>query len=946
MAPADASPEQQRWERVQDLLGEALDLPVEERVGFLEKECGDDEGLLEEVASLAAAAEESDAYFGDLADRAGITLSTETGDAAAPRTDRGIEPVLDLLGQRVGQYQVLEWLGQGGMATVYLAQREGEGFTQRVALKVVSRRLSDPLIQRRSNEERRLLARLEHRSIARLIDGGVTPAGHPFYAMEYVEGRDLLEYCDAKKLSIKQRLQLFLEVCAPVQFAHERLIVHCDLKPSNIYVTDDGHVKLLDFGVARLIDPDAAGSGDTGLWFTPAYASPEQVRREPPGTHSDVYSLGVLLYEILTGHRPYQFGSRLHEEVSRTVGEVVPPLPSQVVTQPGSRSIEGRRTEVPAEDLASSRRTTTQAMKKRLRGDLDAIVMKALAKDQQDRYSTAEQLATDIRRHLSHRLVSSVPATPRYRAEKYLRRNKGAVTAATLVLLTLGAGVGTTLWQAARATDAAAEARDEAEKAQLVASLMADLFRLSDPNEALGDTITARDLLDRGTERIQVEFGDQPIVQADLLSEVASVYNNLGLFSRAKPLVEQALRLRTEQLGVASVEVSESLVQLGTLQGSLGEQRGAIETLSRAIDIREPLVAYPDDVLVEAQAALGWMVRADGQYERAAQLFAEALEAKRLIDPSAPGTADLMFGLAASFHDGGMLDQADSVFGVVIASLDETSRPTPTAVAALENVGMIRRLREQYREAVPLLRSAVDMSIRLYGVEHAVVLSTQNELGLALSGAGAWGEAEQLLRNAGRISEQVLGPLHMQTARIQESLGSVLDHQGQYEEAANLHQLALQEKIRRHENRDHAGVVASHVAVARSLALAGRHQEARDYITQAESMNARLGSDRSVYSISSEHTLGLIHTAEENFPVAEEHFLRAISLAEELLTRPDHRYLVSAKRDYGVMLSEAGRSEEAVLLLEEVERLLVQSVGEPHPLIDRTRRLLAAARTD
>lgn len=920
-----------RWELVQDLLAEALELDPADRTAFLDGRCADDPSLRGEVESLLRAAEESDAYFGDLADRAGITLSSATLDGSAlsdseraARKDapgrRGAqkEEPPDLVGKRVGQYEVRGWLGTGGMASVFVAEREGDGFTQRVALKVVSRRVSDPLIQRRSNEERRILARLEHRNIARLIDGGVTPDGHPFYAMEFVEGTDILTYCDERKLSVEDRIRLFLEVCAPVQFAHERLIVHCDLKPSNIFVTPEGHVKLLDFGVARLIDPESVGSEVTGLWFTPAYASPEQVRRERPGTHSDVYSLGVLLYELLSGHRPYRFGTTFQEEIVRTVGEVVPPKPSEVADQP--------------------------AVKRRLRGDLDAIVMKALAKDPQERYSTADQVAADLRRHLAHKLVSSVPATPRYRLGKFVRRNRGIVTAAAVVLLVVAAGVSATLWQASRATSAARAAEEEAEKAALVAELMGDLFRLSDPSESFGDTVTARDILDRGAERIRTEFGDQPVVQAELLSEVARVYNNLGLYGRAEPLVEQALELRTDAFGALSLEVSESLIHLGVLKSNLSLPHEAIELLSRAIDIREPRMDGPDELLIEAKSTLGWAVRGTGAYEQATRLFTEALDEQTRLDPDAPEVADLKFGLAASYHDAGMLAEADSIFRDVLAGVDLDARPTANALSALRRVGMVRRLREQYREADEMLADAVDMGMRLYGPEHGIVLAVQQEYALNLVGLGRWAEAERVFRDAIEVSSRLLGPGHNVTARLQEGLGSVLEDLGRYEEAVGYQQLSLEEKVLRHRNRDHQGVLASLVSVARILALAGRHAEARDYVTQSEAMNGRLGGGDNVYTLSIERTLGLMATAERDFDAAEAHFLRAIALSDSLLSRPSHRFRLGAMSEYADMLVAAGRRAEAVPILQEVLDLRRESLGEPHPLVDSARAALREAR--
>jgi serine/threonine-protein kinase len=945
--PGSPASDAERWQRIQDLFADALEVEGEARAAFLNEACGDAE-IRGEVESLLQAAEESEAYFGDLADRAGMTLSPDTTSSDAsgdPVRTTAEDQARALIGARIGQYTLLDWLGQGGMASVYLAEREGDGFVQRVALKIVSKKVSDPLIQRRSNEERRILARLEHHGIARLIDGGVTSEGYPFYAMEFVDGKDVLRHCDDLRLTVGERLRLFLDVLVPVQYAHERLVIHCDLKPSNIFVTDKGGVKLLDFGVARLIDPEAAGSGTTGLWFTPAYASPEQVRREPPGTASDVYSLGVLLYEMLTGHRPYRFGSNLHEEVARTVGQVVPALPSEVVSEVTTRSIDGRRVEVTPESVALGRRTSADRLRRELRGDLDAIVMKALAKDAERRYSTAERLAADIRRHLQHEPVSCVTPTTRYRASKFIRRNRGSVGAGAAVAAVLLMGLGASLWQARRATEAAALAAAEAEKAQLVAELMGDLFRLTDPSESLGDTITARDLLDRGAERIVVEFGDQPDVQAELLSEVARVYNNMGLYAQAHPLAEQALKLRSELFGPASLETSETLVQLGQIEANLSLASEAIDRLSRAIDIRSALVDGPDPILIEARRTLGWEVRQAGDYARAAALFEGALEDQRRLDGGASAVADLMFGQAASYHDDGLLERADSVFNEILASVDPEARPTPNAVAALQTVGMVRRLREQYHEAAPILESAYRMGARLYGPEHPEVLASRRQYALNLAALGQWEEAEAHLRAALVATERLLGPDHQYSAQISEGLGGVLESLGRYDEAVPYHQRALEEKIRRHENRDHPGILSSLVGVARALALAGRRQEAEDYLTQADAMAERLGSTRSVYRISMERSRGMLAAAVGDYETAERHFLFAIELCDEILSRPSHRYATGAKLEYASMLLESGRVSEAAPLLEEVEELLIERVGEEHPSVAEARSLRQSARS-
>jgi tetratricopeptide (TPR) repeat protein len=422
------------------------------------------------------------------------------------------------------------------------------------------------------------------------------------------------------------------------------------------------------------------------------------------------------------------------------------------------------------------------------------------------------------------------------------------------------------------------------------------------------------------------------------------VYNNMGLYARAEPLAEQALELRATEFGPLSEEVSESLIQLGVIQRNLSEPTRAIELLARAIDIRTSLVEGPDPQLIEARRVLGWEVRQAGEYARAAGLFATALEDQRQIDDGPAAVADLMFGLASSYHDDGMLAQADSVFNEILSRVDPDARPTPNAVGALRTVGMVRRLREQHTEADPILESAVDMATRLYGPEHPEVLETRQEYASNLSALGRWEESEQAFRASLLIAERSLGPDHQTTARLSDGLGSVLEDLGRYDEAVAYQQVSLEEKVRRHGNRDHTGVLTSLVAVGRSLTLAGRAQEAEDYLNQAEAMSARLGSERSVYTISSERSRGLLALAREDYELAEAHFLTAIDLADELLSRPSHRFATGAKLEYATVLMAADRSSEAAALLEEVEALLLERVGEPHPLVDEARTLLRSAR--
>ncbi len=454
----DATPYDRRRE-IDALFGQALDRRPEERRAFLEDRCAEDSDLLHEVERLLVDHGAAEGFLDDR--RAWFDTSRlrgligEEDDAAANRA-----------GQRVGLYRIVEPLGRGGMGTVFLAERDDGQFEKRVALKVIKRGMDTDAIRRRFRYERQILARLEHPNIARLLDGGVTEDGLPYFVMEYVRGEPIDQYCDRKQLALDDRLRLFLTVCEAVQYAHRNLVVHRDLKPSNILVAEPasartraGRVKLLDFGIARLLDdPEQAETlpmTRTGLgWMTPSYAAPEQIRGNPVTTTTDVYALGMILYELLTGHRPYQIRGLTPSEVERVVCERMPAKPSTAVIRAESGTDEVRTPQTTPEAVSRLRSTEPDRLRRWLKGDLDNIILKALRKEPDRRYSSVEQFAEDLRRHREKRPVLARKPTRRYRLSRFVRRHRIEVTAAVLVVLSLIGGLVGTLWQAYRATEA------------------------------------------------------------------------------------------------------------------------------------------------------------------------------------------------------------------------------------------------------------------------------------------------------------------------------------------------------------------------------------------------------------------------------------------------------------------------------------------------------------
>jgi serine/threonine-protein kinase len=828
------------------------------------------------------------------------------------------------------------------MGVVLLAIREGDGFEQTVALKLLRGAFVDPLLARRLEEERRILAGLEHPGIARLIDGGVTDDGQPFYAMEYVDGEELLAWCDRERLPIPERLRLFIGACEAVHYAHQQLVVHRDLKPSNIMVTPEGQPKLLDFGIAKNVEA-LAGAEQTTHWVTPAYASPEQVAGGAVSTLSDVYALGVLLCELLAGARPYSTRTRSPAELGRVISETTPRKPSELVgagDEPGEGDRGGSGQTLDQAEVAARRRTTPQRLTRTLKGDLDLIVLKALAKEPARRYDSARALAEDLQRYLSRRPLVARPDSVGYRVRQFVRRHRGGVFAAALAGLTLMAGLATTLWQAHRADLARARAEEEASRARQVTALMTDIFRLSDPSQTMGDTVGIRGILDEGTQRVEESLGDDPVLQATLFLELGRIYRNLGLLDEADRLSARSLMLRRET-APESLELAEALGFRGTVLRDLGRIDPAIANLEQAIELRASLVPPPDTGLATLQATLGWEVRAAGDYDRAGRLFSDALEAQQaVLGEDHPVVATTLLGLGSTFHDQGSFDRAEDLFRSALET--GGGEPNPVAAAALVNLGMVRRLREQFREAEPLLRSGLEMREALYDPDHPDVLEAREQWAASLTALGRLREAEPVLEENLRLSVAVLGEDHIRTKNSREALSNTDWDLGRFALALARKDSVAAAKTRAHDG-DHAGTVYTLLSMAEILLDMGDIDASRVKLGEAVAMADRLGGERGVY-------WSLARNLEARLALADGDPVRADSLVGEALAvageslRPNHRYVLEIQRTRAAILMALGNPGEAATLLVRVladERAVRPS---PHVRIGLTQLGLGDAR--
>ena len=540
------------WRRVREILEQALEVAPERRSIYLEEVCAGDKALRREVEALIAADQQAGTGF-----LAGSAVEASTILTAA-------EELVSLTGTRIGPYQIVEEIGHGGMGTVYRAVRADDQYRKEVAIKVVRGGLGDEFRLHRFLAERQILANLDHANIARLLDGGATEDGRPYVVMEYVEGRPIDEYCDQGKLPVPERLKLFRTVCSAVAYAHQRLVIHRDIKPVNILVTKEGEPKLLDFGIAKILDPEDTGVDQTVTvmrLMTPEYASPEQVRGEPITTASDVYSLGVVLYGLLTGRRPYGPASHVPRDIVQAVIETEPEKPSASVT---------RAETVTAQAVSETRDEIPEKLQRRLRGDLDNIVLKALRKEPERRYASVEQFSEDIRRHLEGLPVIARPDTFFYRSGKFVKRHKASVAAAITVLLTLIVGLAITVHETyiARAERAKAEQRFN-DVRKLANSL---LFEVHDAIQTLPGATPARKLI-----------VDRALQYLDALAKEAK--GDLSL---------------QRELGAAYEKVGD--VQGGFRSSNLGDVPGSIASYRKSLAIRQAVVAAdPENAAAERE---------------------------------------------------------------------------------------------------------------------------------------------------------------------------------------------------------------------------------------------------------------------------------------------------------------------------------------------------------
>jgi serine/threonine protein kinase len=912
-----------RWQRTWEIFHEALELEPEARAAYLASACGEDAALMKEVAGLLGALD------GD-----GAFLETPAAWFGGAGTIDQLEP-----GTRVGPYLIRRVIGSGGMGVVYEADHDGD-IERRVALKLIRSGMESREILARFALERRSLALMNHPNIATAYDVGVSADGRPYFAMEFIDGAPLTHFCDEQMLTIGERLELFLQICDAIQHAHQKAILHRDLKPSNVLAGRDGErtiLKVIDFGVAKATGPRADRRSfvtQIGRFIgTPEYMSPEQagVANLDVDTRADVYSLGVMLYELLAGVLPIdpeRLRSASFAEIERVLFTEDLPRPSRRVAM-----LEQRQ------EVAERRRLTAATLERRLRGDLDWIVARAMERDRARRYQSVSEFAADIRRYLAHEPVVAGPPDLGYRIGKFVRRHRAGAAAAVVALLVTAGFIASLILSNARTQRALQEADVERERSNEVSSFLLNLFRVSKPSTAEANATTARELLDKGAADIRARLKDQPVVQARLMETMGEVYTNLGLLDQAEALLADSLDVRRRALGANHPEVALTLARLGRVHMSQGKYQDALARHREALAIYRRGTPVDLDSVSTALLNEGAALRALGQVDEAEKSLQESIAIRtQQLHMQDVGVAEAVQNLGGIALSRGDLSAAERYRRQAAdLRLQLLGEGHIDVARARNDLAVVLYQKGDDAGAELLFRQVLATYLAVLGEDHAEVATTKNNLGAALRRQGKLAEAETLARDAVEIRRRLSGPDHPELAVALNNLALLMRAKG--DPAAGVPMLREALTIMRKAYGD------GHPSVTATLANLGEllHEThaADAESTLEEALSQRRKALKPGHANIAASMSALAHArAERGDTRAVEPMLREALAALEKTLPADNPRVIQAKAYLGGALVDLGQREEGETLLRASQAALAKG-GSQHDRDYVTRQLAA-----
>ncbi len=792
-------------------------------------------------------------------------------------------------GTQLGPYRLIETIGEGGFGTVFRAEQT-HPVKREVALKIIKLGMDTREVVARFEAERQALALMDYPAIAKVYDAGATEMGRPYFVMELVEGEPLTDYCEKNVLTTRERLELFGDVCLAVQHAHQKGVLHRDLKPSNVLVTEVNGVplpKVIDFGIAKAIEQPLTeatlATEEFQVMGTPEYMSPEQATGRDVDTRADVYALGVLLYEILTGSRPFSTQSTGLDQLAellRQIHEVTPAKPSTRVSQLGKAS--------------SGEASDTRILSRALRGDLDWIVMKALEKDRERRYASAAEMADDVGRHLANEPVLASPPSRIYRMRKFVRRNRLAVGSAVVLSLTLiVATIGLAMLYL-RSVASEELAKREAETSRQALQFMTGMFEVSDPSQARGQTITAREVLDRGAERITRELADQPRIRAELMQTMGEVYRGLGLFDRAEELASSAEATRTELLGETHPETLRASALLADVWNKQAHLDRAEKLARKTLETQRSTLGPEHVDTLGSLIVLSQVLERQSKLEEAEALTREAVEAaQRTLGDDHALTLLAQDQLGVTFIATGRYEEAKELYQNVLATHRRTfGDDHPDTLLMIVKLAEVEMERGRFDEAEKLYLEALEDERRVHGEEHRDYLTTRQQLSLLYFRQTRLDEALELSREITATMRRVLGDGHLDTLHSINTLGVIVAGLGRYEEAEEL------------------------------------------YLEAHDGFRKLLG-DESDPPLMVQGNLAILYLNTGQLEQAEDWARRAHEGSVELLGE-DHPVTITRLENLSNVYYKQGDVDGALEVLEQVLEIRRDSLGDEHPAVTRT----------
>lgn len=864
------------WKKLQLVFEKTLSTPESKRKEYIESACTDDIELFNAVNKL---------------------LRADARNAASQNDQYAIKiSDLDskLIGETIDGWNIKEQIGVGGMGSVFLAEKNTEDFQHQVALKIVKKGMDSESVINRFRQERKILASLNHPNIARLIDGGVTDDGRPYFVMDLVKGLPITEYCDSKKLGIFERLSIFQKVCNAVHYAHKNLIVHRDLKPSNIIVTEEGELKLLDFGIAKLLnDSEDFKLTQVGMQVhTPAYASPEQLTGDSITTASDIYTLGILLYEILSGRRPFEI-YRSKKEYIELILSKEPMKPSDALLEISSVD-ESTKT---IEDISIQRNERVGKLQRTLSGDLDVICLTAMHRESERRYTSSSDLAADINRHIRGLPVQAQVDSTYYRFKKFLGRNIAASMISIVAFVTI---ISLSVFYTMQLTKQRDIAILEREKSEQIVDFVTGLFEISDPSESKGENISARDLLDAGFIQIQTKLSDQPIVQQTLRRVLGEVYYKMGLEKQAKEILTETLSKQKLLLGDSHLDVAITKIILGFIYQDRGKLDLAESLFIEAFNTQKQLLKSDHFVLVESLNVLAFLEQTKGDYEKSESLFIDALNmAKRLSKGDHEYVAE-----------------------------------------TLKNLGGVNRVLDRNDKAELLLREALSMQMRLYeGGIHPEIDDTKRELAGLLRNTRRFNEAKKLYEEVIASRTKNLGNEHIEVANVWNSYSNLLADMGENEKAIVANKTFMDILFLAYPG-PHPSLGAAYNNRAHLFKTNKDYEKAIKYFNLAIEMQNATGlpekhSNRT-YPLGG---MGIVYLEQKKYLEAKILFNQVLTLRKRVFS-DSHKSVGDAKSNLASALTGLKEYEEAERLLVECYNQFIRTRGADDPRTERAARRL------